>query len=89
MLDEPVALAHIEETETYLDVQLQVLDGEHLQPGDSPVPLYLRPSFTSELVAALTDLVLYHDVPAEAQDPVVLPLLRAALAAIAKAEGWS
>ena len=40
-----------------------------------------------ELLEALTDLVIYHDVPASAQDPVVLPLLRAAFSAIAKTEG--
>lgn len=39
-----------------------------------------------ELVEALTELMIYHDVPAEAQDPVVLPLLKAGFAAIAKAE---
>lgn len=35
---------------------------------------------------ALTELVIYHDVPAEAQDPVVLPLLRAAFAALSYPE---
>jgi hypothetical protein len=39
------------------------------------------------LVEALSELVLYHDVPSEAQDPVVRPLLRAAFAAIDKATG--
>jgi hypothetical protein len=42
-----------------------------------------------DLLEALRDLVLYHDVPDAAQDPVVVPLLKAAFAAIAKAEGRS
>lgn len=40
-----------------------------------------------ELLEALRELVLYHDVPEHAQDPVVLPLLRASFDAIARAEG--
>ena len=40
-----------------------------------------------ELLEALTELLLYHDVPTEAQDPIVQPLLRAGFSAIAKATG--
>lgn len=39
------------------------------------------------LLEALTDLVIYHDIPDECQDQVVKPLLKAALAALAQATG--
>lgn len=39
------------------------------------------------LLEALTDLVIYHDVPDECQDQVVKPLLKAAFAAIRQATG--
>lgn len=39
----PVAVAHITETDTYPDITIGVLDGEHLQPSMSPVKLYAKP----------------------------------------------
>ena len=49
----PVALAHIslEDDGPYID--LQVLNGETLQPADKPVPLYTHPPATD--VAALVE----------------------------------
>lgn len=44
-------------------------------------------SAAPDLLDALTELVLYHDVPDSAQDPIVKPLLRASFAAINKALG--
>lgn len=53
---------------------------DHLSEEDAAVI-----AAAPDLLEALTELVLYHDVPDSAQDPVVKPLLRAAFAAIAKA----
>ena len=54
----PVALAHIslEDDGPYID--LQVLNGETLQPADKPVPLYTHPPATD--VAALVEALVAH-----------------------------
>lgn len=41
MVGEPVARLHITETDTYPDIEVEVLDGIHLQPGMSPIPVYV------------------------------------------------
>lgn len=41
--EEPVALAHIRETDTYPLISIEVLDGTCLQPSMSPVKLYAAP----------------------------------------------
>lgn len=43
MAVKPAALAHITETDTYPDIEVEVLDGEFLQPSMSPVSLYTKP----------------------------------------------
>lgn len=60
----------------------------HLPNRERPVTATTRLNAAAPaLLSALTELVLYHDVPDSAQDPVVLPLLKTALAAIAEATG--
>ena len=41
--DEPVARLHISETDTYPDIEVEVLNGATLQPSMSPVNVYTRP----------------------------------------------
>lgn len=40
---EPVARLHITETDTYPDIEVEVLNGTTLQPGMSPVNIYTTP----------------------------------------------
>ena len=40
---EPVAKLHIRSTDTYLEADVEVLNGERLQPENSPVLVYLAP----------------------------------------------
>jgi len=49
---EPVVRLHIRSTEDYLKADIEVLDGTHLQPEDSPVDLYLAPNAVSQMDGA-------------------------------------
>lgn len=40
---QPVARLHVMATDTYPDVTVEVLDGERLQPKDSPINIYVSP----------------------------------------------
>jgi hypothetical protein len=85
----PDANALMDETATRIDELRAERDSARRNAADLSEALREEQERSAELLEALTALVLYHDVPAEAQDPVAVPLLRAALAAIAKAEGRS
>ena len=78
----PVALAHIslEDDGPYID--LQVLNGETLQPADKPVPLYTHPPATD--VAALVEAAMETNAALERDgDPAFAHLILANKAALA------
>lgn len=78
----PVALAHIslEDDGPYID--LQVLNGETLQPADKPVPLYTHPPATD--VAALVEAAKETNAALERDgDPAFAHLILANKAALA------
>lgn len=42
-----VAMLHITETDTYPDVEVEVLDGTNFQPSMSPIKIYLMEELDS------------------------------------------
>lgn len=59
VVGEPVARLHITATDTYPDVDVEVLDGTHLQPNMSPVSVYLTPQEAQALPENETEAM--HD----------------------------
>ena len=59
--DTHVAVAHVRETDTYLETDIEVLDGEFFQPSDTPVKLYVASPEYNDLEQKFGDLVRQVD----------------------------